>query len=198
MTQFQKLPEGITSSLLIDADSLALIRDKLGWDIDIQKLVDALRLQYVMPRMVYFHTVNPGQVEVQQGYHKWLQYRGFDLVLRNPTRTWTPMGREAISTAIPVEIAMEASSSPHRCDHVVMLTRNQDLKAVGSGMRKAHRTLTVLSDKDCPSDLRCAATHFVCLNELEQDLARMSSRSVSSTIRFVDKEAFDDAQERKA
>ena len=169
---FQNPARTTIASLLLDADSLRIMQNRLGWILDIEKLVHLLRATYEVPRLVYFATINPEITEAQNKYHSWLKYRGFDLILHPETQTWLPPSRESITTPIPVEIAVEATARPDQPSQVILLSRNRDLEAVGLTLRRSHRTLTLISDADCPRSLRCAATHFVDLASLRPQLAR--------------------------
>ena len=169
---FRKLPDGTVTCLLIDADSLVAIQAKIGWDIDIERLTDLVRTHYNTPRMVYFATVDREPTEAAQGFHGWLRYRGFELVLRPQSKHSGSHGRDGPGSGIPVEIAVEASMAPAACHHIILLSRNKELEPVGTALRRSHRTMTLVSDADCPRELRCSATHFVDLTDMDTILMK--------------------------
>jgi uncharacterized LabA/DUF88 family protein len=177
---FQQFASEITTSLLIDGDSLHPIQQRLNWLIDLEKLRDLLREYYFMPRLVYFETLQPTANEKLLTFHKWLQYRGFEVITRPKTKRGqisSPDGNgppipAPDTSPIPCDIVAEAAFSAEHCHHIILLSRNRDLEAIGLHLRRTHRALTLLCDGDCPSDLRRSAGHFVDLNHIKPYVCR--------------------------
>jgi uncharacterized LabA/DUF88 family protein len=171
-------PMAGTCSLLVDGNTLRWIELKLGWEIDIERLVKLLRETHRLPRLVHFETEQRGGElgQSQASRHRWLEYRGFEIVMREALSTGEPGGTDSSISPITVEIACEAMSAQARCDQVFLLTRDRSLEAIGRRLRRCHRILTLISDADCPSDLRRSATYFLELNTMRDALERQTSR----------------------
>jgi len=169
---FPKFALNKSSSLLIDGDSLHSIEQRLRYNIDLEKLIDLLREQYFIPRLLYFQTIHPGVTEKLIGFYNWLEYRGVDVVSRHKTNRGHSSNGDADTTPIPVDIAMEAAYSANFCDHIILISRNRDLESIGTTLRLLHKSLTILCDSDCPSELRCSAMSFVDLGTLRNQILR--------------------------
>lgn len=162
----------------IDGPNLHATVRALGFEIDYRKLLDYLRNQGNLVRVLYYTAIVEDQeFSTFRPLADWLDYNGYTMVTK-PARGYTDStGRRRFRTSMDVELAVDAMRLADKADHVILFSGEQSFSSLVNALQLAGKRVTVISTIETQpamvaDDLRRAADQFIDIDSLQTQIAR--------------------------
>jgi uncharacterized LabA/DUF88 family protein len=163
----------------IDGPNLHATVRALGFEIDYRKLLEHLRLQGHLIRVLYYTAIVEDQeFSTFRPLADWLDYNGYTMVTK-PARGYTDStGRRRFRTSMDVELAVDAMRLADKADHIILFSGEQSFTSLVSALQQAGKRVTVISTIETQpamvaDELRRQADHFIDIDSLQQQIARV-------------------------
>lgn len=163
----------------IDGPNLHATVRALGFEIDYRKLLDHLRNQGHLIRVLYYTAIVEDQeFSTFRPLADWLDYNGYTMVTK-PARGYTDsMGRRRFRTSMDVELAVDAMRLATKADHIILFSGEQSFASLVSALQQLGKRVTVISTIETQpamvaDELRRAADHFIDIDSLQAQIARV-------------------------
>ena len=162
----------------IDGPNLHATVRALGFEIDYRKLLEYLRSQGNLVRVLYYTAIVEDQeFSTFRPLADWLDYNGYTMVTK-PARGYTDStGRRRFRTSMDVELAVDAMRLADKADHVILFSGEQSFSSLVNALQQAGKRVTVVSTIETQpamvaDDLRRAADQFIDIDSLQTQIAR--------------------------
>jgi uncharacterized LabA/DUF88 family protein len=163
----------------IDGPNLHATVRALGFEIDYRKLLEHLRSQGHLIRVLYYTAIVEDQeFSTFRPLADWLDYNGYTMVTK-PARGYTDStGRRRFRTSMDVELAVDAMRLADKADHIILFSGEQSFTSLVSALQQMGKRVTVISTIETQpamvaDDLRRQADHFLDIDSLQQQIARV-------------------------
>jgi uncharacterized LabA/DUF88 family protein len=163
----------------IDGPNLHATVRALGFEIDYRKLLEHLRNQGRLIRVLYYTAIVEDQeFSTFRPLADWLDYNGYTMVTK-PARGYTDsMGRRRFRTSMDVELAVDAMRLADKADHIILFSGEQSFASLVSALQQLGKRVTVISTIETQpamvaDELRRAADHFIDIDSLQAQIARV-------------------------
>ena len=163
----------------IDGPNLHATVRALGFEIDYRKLLEHLRSQGHLIRVLYYTAIVEDQeFSTFRPLADWLDYNGYTMVTK-PARGYTDStGRRRFRTSMDVELAVDAMRLADKADHIILFSGEQSFTSLVSALQQSGKRVTVISTIETQpamvaDELRRQADHFIDIDGLQQQIARV-------------------------
>jgi uncharacterized LabA/DUF88 family protein len=163
----------------IDGPNLHATVRALGFEIDYRKLLEHLRGQGHLIRVLYYTAIVEDQeFSTFRPLADWLDYNGYTMVTK-PARGYTDStGRRRFRTSMDVELAVDAMRLADKADHVILFSGEQSFASLVSALQQMGKRVTVISTIETQpamvaDELRRQADHFIDIDSLQSQIARV-------------------------
>jgi uncharacterized LabA/DUF88 family protein len=163
----------------IDGPNLHATVRALGFEIDYRKLLEHLRSQGRLIRVLYYTAIVEDQeFSTFRPLADWLDYNGYTMVTK-PARGYTDStGRRRFRTSMDVELAVDAMRLADKADHVILFSGEQSFTSLVSALQQMGKRVTVISTIETQpamvaDELRRQADHFIDIDALQPQIARV-------------------------
>jgi len=163
----------------IDGPNLHATVRALGFEIDYRKLLEHLRSQGRLIRVLYYTAIVEDQeFSTFRPLADWLDYNGYTMVTK-PARGYTDStGRRRFRTSMDVELAVDAMRLADKADHIILFSGEQSFTSLVSALQQMGKRVTVVSTIETQpamvaDELRRQADHFVDIDSLQSQIARV-------------------------
>ncbi|MGE0766132.1 MAG: NYN domain-containing protein [Hyphomicrobiaceae bacterium] len=163
----------------IDGPNLHATVRALGFEIDYRKLLDHLRSQGHLIRVLYYTAIVEDQeFSTFRPLADWLDYNGYTMVTK-PARGYTDStGRRRFRTSMDVELAVDAMRLADKADHIILFSGEQSFTSLASALQQLGKRVTVISTIETQpamvaDELRRQADHFIDIDSLQAQIARV-------------------------
>lgn len=163
----------------IDGPNLHATVRALGFEIDYRKLLEHLRSQNKLVRILYYTAIVEDQeFSTFRPLADWLDYNGYTMVTK-PARGYTDAtGRRRFRTSMDVELAVDAMRLADSADHVILFSGEQSFSSLVSALQQKGKRVTVISTIETQpamvaDELRRQADHFIDIDSLQSQIARL-------------------------
>lgn len=163
----------------IDGPNLHATVRALGFEIDYRKLLDHLRSQGRLIRVLYYTAIVEDQeFSTFRPLADWLDYNGYTMVTK-PARGYTDStGRRRFRTSMDVELAVDAMRLADKADHIILFSGEQSFTSLVSALQQMGKRVTVISTIETQpamvaDELRRQADHFIDIDSLQPQIARV-------------------------
>lgn len=163
----------------IDGPNLHATVRALGFEIDYRKLLEHLRNQGHLIRVLYYTAIVEDQeFSTFRPLADWLDYNGYTMVTK-PARGYTDStGRRRFRTSMDVELAVDAMRLADKADHIILFSGEQSFSSLVHALQQLGKRVTVISTIETQpamvaDDLRRAADHFIDIDTLQAQIARV-------------------------
>jgi len=176
----------------IDGPNLHATVRALGFEIDYRKLLEHLRSQGRLIRVLYYTAIVEDQeFSTFRPLADWLDYNGYTMVTK-PARGYTDStGRRRFRTSMDVELAVDAMRLADKADHIILFSGEQSFTSLASALQQMGKRVTVISTIETQpamvaDELRRQADHFIDIDTLQSQIARVgrTPRSTEREDRF--------------
>ncbi|MFV0297851.1 MAG: NYN domain-containing protein [Hyphomicrobiaceae bacterium] len=165
--------------VFIDGPNLHATVRALGFEIDYRKLLDYLRSQGHLIRVLYYTAIVEDQeYSTFRPLADWLDYNGYTMVTK-PARGFTDsQGRRRFRTSMDVELAVDAMRLADKADHIILFSGEQSFSSLASALQLMGKRVTVISTIETQpamvaDELRRQADQFVDIDSLQERIARV-------------------------
>ncbi len=162
----------------IDGPNLHATVRALGFEIDYRKLLEHLRTQGRLIRVLYYTAIVEDQeFSTFRPLADWLDYNGYTMVTK-PARGYTDStGRRRFRTSMDVELAVDAMRLADKADHIILFSGEQSFASLVSALQQLGKRVTVISTIETQpamvaDELRRQADHFIDIDSLQAQIAR--------------------------
>lgn len=162
----------------IDGPNLHATVRALGFEIDYRKLLEHLRSQGHLIRVLYYTAIVEDQeFSTFRPLADWLDYNGYTMVTK-PARGYTDStGRRRFRTSMDVELAVDAMRLADKADHIILFSGEQSFASLVSALQQMGKRVTVVSTIETQpamvaDELRRQADHFIDIDTLQSQIAR--------------------------
>lgn len=162
----------------IDGPNLHATVRALGFEIDYRKLLEHLRSQGRLIRVLYYTAIVEDQeFSTFRPLADWLDYNGYTMVTK-PLKEFTQAtGRRKYKGNMDVEITVDVMEMSGHVDHVVLISGDGDFRRLVEAVQRRGVRVTVISTiRTQPpmvaDELRRQADYFLDLSELQGAIAR--------------------------
>ncbi len=163
----------------IDGPNLHATVRALGFEIDYRKLLEFLRAQGQLIRVLYYTAIVEDQeYSTFRPLADWLDYNGYTMVTK-PARGFTDsVGRRRFRTSMDVELAVDAMRLADKADHIILFSGEQSFASLASALQLMGKRVTVISTIETQpamvaDELRRQADQFVDIDTLQGRIARV-------------------------
>ena len=163
----------------IDGPNLHATVRALGFEIDYRKLLEHLRAQGRLIRVLYYTAIVEDQeFSTFRPLADWLDYNGYTMVTK-PARGYTDStGRRRFRTSMDVELAVDAMRLADNADHIILFSGEQSFASLVSALQQKGKRVTVISTIETQpamvaDELRRQADHFIDIDTLQSQIARV-------------------------
>lgn len=163
----------------IDGPNLHATVRALGFEVDYRKLLEHLRAQGRLIRVLYYTAIVEDQeFSTFRPLADWLDYNGYTMVTK-PARGYTDStGRRRFRTSMDVELAVDAMRLADKADHIILFSGEQSFTSLVSALQQMGKRVTVISTIETQpamvaDDLRRQADHFIDIDGLQPQIARL-------------------------
>ncbi|MGE0701246.1 MAG: NYN domain-containing protein [Hyphomicrobiaceae bacterium] len=163
----------------IDGPNLHATVRALGFEIDYRKLLEHLRSQGHLIRVLYYTAIVEDQeFSTFRPLADWLDYNGYTMVTK-PARGYTDAtGRRRFRTSMDVELAVDAMRLADKADHIILFSGEQSFASLVSALQQMGKRVTVISTIETQpamvaDELRRQADHFIDIDTLQSQIARL-------------------------
>lgn len=163
----------------IDGPNLHATVRALGFEIDYRKLLEHLRSQGRLIRVLYYTAIVEDQeFSTFRPLADWLDYNGYTMVTK-PARGYTDStGRRRFRTSMDVELAVDAMRLADKADHIILFSGEQSFTSLVSALQQMGKRVTVISTIETQpamvaDELRRQADHFIDIDSLQSQIARV-------------------------
>jgi uncharacterized LabA/DUF88 family protein len=163
----------------IDGPNLHATVRALGFEIDYRKLLEHLRTQGHLIRVLYYTAIVEDQeFSTFRPLADWLDYNGYTMVTK-PARGYTDStGRRRFRTSMDVELAVDAMRLADTADHIILFSGEQSFTSLASALQQLGKRVTVISTIETQpamvaDELRRQADHFIDIDSLQSQIARV-------------------------
>jgi uncharacterized LabA/DUF88 family protein len=163
----------------IDGPNLHATVRALGFEIDYRKLLEHLRTQGHLIRVLYYTAIVEDQeFSTFRPLADWLDYNGYTMVTK-PARGYTDStGRRRFRTSMDVELAVDAMRLADKADHIILFSGEQSFASLVSALQQMGKRVTVISTIETQpamvaDELRRQADHFIDIDGLQAQIARV-------------------------
>jgi uncharacterized LabA/DUF88 family protein len=163
----------------IDGPNLHATVRALGFEIDYRKLLEHLRSQGHLIRVLYYTAIVEDQeFSTFRPLADWLDYNGYTMVTK-PARGYTDStGRRRFRTSMDVELAVDAMRLADKADHIILFSGEQSFASLVSALQQMGKRVTVISTIETQpamvaDELRRQADHFLDIDSLQAQIARV-------------------------
>jgi uncharacterized LabA/DUF88 family protein len=162
----------------IDGPNLHATVRALGFEIDYRKLLEHLRTQGRLIRVLYYTAIVEDQeFSTFRPLADWLDYNGYTMVTK-PARGYTDSsGRRRFRTSMDVELAVDAMRLADKADHIILFSGEQSFSSLVAALQQLGKRVTVISTIETQpamvaDELRRQADHFIDIDSLQAQIAR--------------------------
>ncbi len=173
------IQHGERTFAFIDGPNLHATVRALGFEIDYRKLLEHLRTQGHLIRVLYYTAIVEDQeFSTFRPLADWLDYNGYTMVTK-PARGYTDStGRRRFRTSMDVELAVDAMRLADKADHIILFSGEQSFASLVSALQQLGKRVTVISTIETQpamvaDELRRQADHFVDIDSLQTQIARL-------------------------
>ncbi len=163
----------------IDGPNLHATVRALGFEIDYRKLLEHLRSQNRLVRILYYTAIVEDQeFSTFRPLADWLDYNGYTMVTK-PARGYTDAtGRRRFRTSMDVELAVDAMRLADSADHIILFSGEQSFSSLVAALQQKGKRVTVISTIETQpamvaDELRRQADHFIDIDTLQTQIARL-------------------------
>ena len=163
----------------IDGPNLHATVRALGFEIDYRKLLEYLRAQGQLIRVLYYTAIVEDQeYSTFRPLADWLDYNGYTMVTK-PARGFTDStGRRRFRTSMDVELAVDAMRLADKADHIILFSGEQSFASLASALQLMGKRVTVISTIETQpamvaDELRRQADQFIDIDALQGRIARV-------------------------
>lgn len=163
----------------IDGPNLHATVRALGFEIDYRKLLEHLRQQGHLIRVLYYTAIVEDQeFSTFRPLADWLDYNGYTMVTK-PARGYTDStGRRRFRTSMDVELAVDAMRLADKADHIILFSGEQSFASLVAALQQKGKRVTVISTIETQpamvaDELRRQADHFLDIDTLQEKIARV-------------------------
>ena len=163
----------------IDGPNLHATVRALGFEIDYRKLLEHLRTQGRLIRVLYYTAIVEDQeFSTFRPLADWLDYNGYTMVTK-PARGYTDStGRRRFRTSMDVELAVDAMRLADNADHIILFSGEQSFSSLVAALQQKGKRVTVISTIETQpamvaDELRRQADHFIDIDTLQAQIARV-------------------------
>ena len=173
------IQRGERTFAFIDGPNLHATVRALGFEIDYRKLLEHLRSQGHLIRVLYYTAIVEDQeFSTFRPLADWLDYNGYTMVTK-PARGYTDStGRRRFRTSMDVELAVDAMRLADKADHIILFSGEQSFASLVSALQQLGKRVTVISTIETQpamvaDELRRQADHFIDIDTLQTQIARL-------------------------
>ncbi len=170
-------------ALFLDGANIYAAAKALSIEIDYKQLLAFFRSQAYLVRALYYTAIIEDQEYSSiRPLIDWLDYNGYKMVTKPAKEFYDDSGRRKIKGNMDIEIAVDALEMAPHLDHLVLFSGDGDFRSLVEAIQNMGRKVTVISTTSTqPSmiadELRRQADHFVDLVDLDNTIARPTSRN---------------------
>ena len=181
-------------AVFIDGANLYQTAKALGFDIDYKSLRRVFRQHGQLLRLYYYTALLDDQeYSPVRPLVDWLDYNGYSLVTK-PLKEFTNVaGKRKYKGNMDIEIAVDVMEMARHVDHVVLCSGDGDFRKLIESVQRQGCKFSIISTLHTSppmvaDELRRQADHFVELQDLEPEIARVNAPRSAAAADFDDEE----------
>ena len=187
-------------AVFIDGANLYQTAKALGFDIDYKSLRRVFRQHGQLLRLYYYTALLDDQeYSPVRPLVDWLDYNGYSLVTK-PLKEFTNVaGKRKYKGNMDIEIAVDVMEMARHVDHVVLCSGDGDFRKLIESVQRQGCKFSIISTLHTSppmvaDELRRQADHFVELQDLEPEIARVNAPRSAAAADFDDEEEDEDIE----
>lgn len=169
--------------VFVDGANLYFTSQKLGFDMDYDKLLQYFKKRFHLLRIYYYTAVYdpvPGQVDRLRPVLDWMHYNGYSVVTKRTKQFTDRDGLTKTKGNMDMEIAVDAMLMAPHMDEMFLLSGDGDFTYLVNKIKALGVRVSVVSTVETQpamiaDELRREADEFIDLHELMDQIMREPS-----------------------